>query len=555
LQDYVDWSSTVNHAGNTDITSSPVKGDTSFTIANWPVGVPQVNDLSQISVMNQYDANAGEVGDSALVVSTSGWEYTSRQVVRITNVTGSGATRTVYFTPALMMDLPSSLSPKIASTADAMGGTIDTAEGVGVECIAFFNHDSSSAYGGVGMNQSYGCWQYGVSSHASANYCGSFGMALKCEIRRGWYTHRQGVGSNGASIVFQSASSCLIADSVFGETNDPAWELFGYNSGNVFAYNYAPTASSPNNNHNPHEHHHTFEGNVTTYMLSDGYFGGDSENTVLRNYFFGHRYASPEGGALQFAIAGHYGRRRFSYNDNLVGNILGTTNYADGDVTGGLPNIGNSSSNGTASAIGGDRHLHMSSTGGIDGTLTTRTSDTAGVITMTTLVAADITNPNQLNSDYNAVGLTWGNKITGRRNFTVSSVSGSTFSISGGSGTNLPAESTAVKVWMGSSGYQELDSDVDGTLVEKGNYIVSGAGGSTSSTGGDTVPNSYVYNSKPTWFRSLSWPPYDGASPVFDKYRIPASYRYLNGTDPAAEGASSTLTATTLNVTTINKVP
>lgn len=55
--------------------------------------------------------------------------------------------------------------------------------------------------------------------------------------------------------------------------------------------------------------------------------------------------------------------------------------------------------------------------------------------------------------------------------------------------------------------------------------------------------DSYVYASKPAYFGSLAWPPYDPATPRSSKTEdieaIPAGYRFLNGVDPPASGGSA----------------
>jgi hypothetical protein len=48
-----------------------------------------------------------------------------------------------------------------------------------------------------------------------------------------------------------------------------------------------------------------------------------------------------------------------------------------------------------------------------------------------------------------------------------------------------------------------------------------------------TLPNSYYYPSKPAYFNSLTWPPFDPTNPgAASVNSIPAGYRYTHGTDP-----------------------
>ena len=85
----------------------------------------------------------------------------------------------------------------------------------------------------------------------------------------------------------------------------------------------------------------------------------------------------------------------------------------------------------------------------IAGTLTTRTSDTAGVITVT---AHAVTTGDK-------IGIFW---TTGQRHYvTVDSTNATTITISAGAGDNLPADESAVTV----SKPLELDALVDGDAI------------------------------------------------------------------------------------------
>jgi len=105
----------------------------------------------------------------------------------------------------------------------------------------------------------------------------------------------------------------------------------------------------------------------------------------------------------------------------------------------------------------------------------------------------------------------------------------------------------------GTGGFQELDLDVFPTTIFKANYstetdsIISG-----ESIGSDTLPNSLFRSSKPAYFGNLAWPPINSLSPFNAELtnanfaRIPAGYRYVNGTDPPPDGGGSSIQ--TLNV-------
>ena len=102
-------------------------------------------------------------------------------------------------------------------------------------------------------------------------------------------------------------------------------------------------------NHGPHDMMNLWESNVSEMFGSDGYFGGSSHGTVLRNYFTG---VNPNSGNTDNPVRFN----RLSYYYNMVGNILGSSQmspakYAEtqdncgGTCSGiyrlGWPNIGN----------------------------------------------------------------------------------------------------------------------------------------------------------------------------------------------------------------------
>jgi hypothetical protein len=96
----------------------------------------------------------------------------------------------------------------------------------------------------------------------------------------------------------------------------------------------------------------------------------------------------------------------------------------------------------------------------------------------------------------------------------------------------------------GPGGFQELDLGVQATLIRKGNYnFFNKAIPAAESLGGDSLPNSLYLTGKPSWFGNLAWPPMNPASPgtpssASEIYaKIPAGYRFVNGSNPP--GASS----------------
>jgi hypothetical protein len=91
----------------------------------------------------------------------------------------------------------------------------------------------------------------------------------------------------------------------------------------------------------------------------------------------------------------------------------------------------------------------------------------------------------------------------------------------------------------GSNGYQELDTQVLPTTIQKGNFIYHS--NTLQPLGSDPLPNSLYLSGKPVWFGSLQWPPVNPSAPnavrdkskayidqwwsIFNKF--PAGQRYV----------------------------
>lgn len=97
----------------------------------------------------------------------------------------------------------------------------------------------------------------------------------------------------------------------------------------------------------------------------------------------------------------------------------------------------------------------------------------------------------------------------------------------------------------GGNTLQELDLNVKNTMIRHGNYDYLTKSILWDSTITDhSIPSSYYRTSKPWFFGSLAWPPFDPASPpgAFNNAnlsRIPAGYRFVNGFDPPGAGVIS----------------
>jgi hypothetical protein len=82
---------------------------------------------------------------------------------------------------------------------------------------------------------------------------------------------------------------------------------------------------------------------------------------------------------------------------------------------------------------------------------------------------------------------------------------------------------------VGPGGYQELDTEVEKTMIRKGNWNAADKAIRASEAITVTLPASLYRETKPSWFRSLAWPPFDAKAPAEKPDAIPAGYRFTHG--------------------------
>ena len=258
--------------------------------------------------------------DPNVVVSTIGGSRYTRQVNLITAISGT----TITVKNPLLTDFNTG-SPRVKYTF------LHTSFS-GIEDLKL---DHST--GGSGTNMSfqycYACWLKGVESYKPAGYHMIILGTLNLEIRDSFIHDAQTYGPNNAGIavygapLYGSNSSGKIENNVFDRLF-PGIEMQNSSSGFYIGYNYAygsmasatnaPVTWMMSDNHGPHDMMNLWEGNVSELFGSDGYFGGSSHGTVLRNYFTGY---NPNSGNTDNPIRFN----RLSYFYNLVGNVLGST--------------------------------------------------------------------------------------------------------------------------------------------------------------------------------------------------------------------------------------
>ncbi len=465
---YVGTSSDYQHnwpsSGNT-ITAGLSKDSTTLTMAD--TSAFAVGNMVQIKFANQWDNTAVQAG-AIPIASLSSFAGERRQTTRVSAKTSSTLT----------------ISPGIYHTPDAgLGATVWVdqlqTDGVGLEDFTVDSANGGSAIYPIYFEQCFGCWVKNVKSTNTTNYHIFFWDSLKCEIRHCYLDNRNSDGSNGAGILFDTDSACLVEDNIVTRMF-PIIEINQGSCGNVFAYNLFEDSQTSgtiganiDTNHGPHNSFNLYEGNIAGNVEADGYFGGVSQDTLYRNWITGTIH---DQSVQSFVIS----LKRFTRDYSIIGNILGNSggSTTPGDQYNfGQPNIGNGDSVGTAEPTTGDFWTDWA----------TMKSNTPG----------NLLDPG--------------------------------------------------------SHFQELDLDVENSVIKKANYYIPTAAiPADEGLSGDTLSSSLYITAKPAYFASLTWPPFDPASPGTPNYdRIPASYRYVHGVDPGG-GGTPTPTPTPATITTLS---
>lgn len=476
-------------SGNT-VTAGLTKGSTQLSIADTSAFSPG----QLIKVVTDNDPTLP-------VVSVYGYQGLRCQMTRVTAKTAT--TLTIF--PALYGDY--------SSTRTVVRAARSQANSVGIESMVIDMSRSSATFS-VWLQQAYGCWVKDVHVRYSANYHLFLNDSLNCEVRRSNLQELNHSGSNGAGLLCNTISGCLIEDNIITKAF-PLIEVNHGSSGNVFAYNFGEDSGpgvAIDSNHGPHNNYNLYEGNIAPNLQSDGYYGSASHDTVFRNWFHG---------TLDNRMAWAVSLNRFTRNYTLVGNILlkeGLPWAGDG-VSLGNPNMGNGDSRGSAPPW---------TDGLVQGAGLLSQSGQA----VTTTVG--MFNRNHVGSFIYFPSVNALASITAYQDSQHVTLNTSQ------SLTNVP-----YIVSPGPAGYQGLDSGVAATLIRRGNFYYYRAGiPAAEALGNETLPNSLFRTEKPAWFGNLAWPPFDPTRPAPTALSIPAGFRAAKGMDPS--GSDSVAESTPL---------
>ena len=191
---------------------------------------------------------------------------------------------------------------------------------------------TGNAVAPISFTQCYGCWLFNVEIEYCAGHFFSGLDCVNCQIQD-CYAHNQLGSAGGSEGIDWVGQDCynLTENNICNQAGFP--EIIngdgnGGNCGNVVAFNFlanletgAPvTGGAIGDNHGPHQAMNLYEGNVAQSIWSDGYYGSSEHGTFFRNWFTGQWPESSYSFPMIVSL-GHW-----SYNYNIIGNVLGSPN-------------------------------------------------------------------------------------------------------------------------------------------------------------------------------------------------------------------------------------
>ncbi len=520
---------------STTVTGTKAFKQTALTVTS-PTGFA-TGQMVELAIENETD-NTRIIAGAIPRFYVDGTDEASSSIVLITDVTGS----VITIFPGLPFDCTN-----YAVQLTNMGGVPSfRLSNIGWESLTFDgNAVNATMFQSTHMDN---CWLYDVEVKDFNNYGIFFGWSYRCQVEKCIVGPGRAGGSNSAGILNDTGTANLFANNIIKAVSSSTQQNAG-SLGNVWAYNfydYNPTGNVMLISHSSGNCQNLYEGNIAMLWKADGYFGCCFLETMFRNWFTA---SNNEGTLAIVSMAAN----RFTRNFAQVGNVYGWDGVVDDTRSYGNPNIGNGAAIGFAGPTGlsdqegqpdysqpgygeneyiiqaedifeGDFWVDWKMTG----TMTTRVSDTEAIFTMSGGYFID--NGTQITTT-----IYWNSRANRRTNMEVTNVSGLSITLSSNVNTGgdvLPTNGTVVDVWMGSQGWQERDLDVKPSFTEDHNYLGNAEGvGSVENPTIETLPDSFVYPSQPSWWAENSfggnWPAINPDDPEFDITIIPAGYRFF----------------------------
>lgn len=459
------------------ISSGATKGSTQIVVAaTTGMAVGQLIWIEQENVSPVFGFGAGTGSGPAQLNSDRLNDNTAVVNVRVmvTNISGT----TVTFDPPLPFTFDGS---PIASGYNSLGGSSD----FGIEDLTI-NGSSAAGTQAVNFIGCYNFWMKNVELTGFQKRGIVPSWSCRMEVR-GCYIH-EGAGGhdNGYAVECNALNNSLFEDNIWYKCQASHFLQGGCNA-NVIAYNAVFHTYNQDSglgwmaggfvaNHSPYPMFNLYEGNYVNSIQPDFYYGGSRYGTIFRNYIPATDVLTEE-----HRQALSIDSRQWDYC--VVGNILGI-NTAPASIVLDLPNV----------------TLNFTVSGALSWTYAADGTDNDYAYSSNRIYRLGYpfigSNPYTSSADPPAPDDTQLNRLD-----LSTKTTGTHYTLLHG---NWDAANDAI-VW---------DADITN----------------------HSIPNSMYLSAKPSYFGSLSWPPYDPSnlpSSMEDALsKIPAGYRLLNNANP-----------------------
>jgi hypothetical protein len=308
-----------NWATPIPIISGGTKGSTSITLGSTSnlysgelLWLEQADDGINVFGYGVADGTPASNGDDRLNDGT----HDLNMRVLVTNIVGN----VVSFTPALLFDFDTNLSPQAVGFGGIQGPMFSGLEELTVE--------GSAGAIGVGLTGTYAFWLKDVELTGWATFGFEIGYGCVCTEVRECYVHEPASYDRnyGYAMQLDSANNTLVEDNIFW--HNEAGIIVQGSCGNVFGYNFLfqgynnyggvnIMSKSLYGNHTPYPNMNLFEGNYSSGYQQDFFYGPGRDNTLFGNYLTG---TDPDVTQSRVCVS----LDSHQWSNNVVGNILGS---------------------------------------------------------------------------------------------------------------------------------------------------------------------------------------------------------------------------------------
>jgi len=353
------------------LSGSPQKGDTTLTLGSSNGSGCNVAVGTWIEVYGNDDPTlisaTGTDGHCDWCGNNTGF-YLQIQIVRVTAITsgsgGSGSTITIskplYYPPYTASATVA--GPGGGGTKTEPAGAKYTIITFPTQKAGFENLRIDGSKHDIGSNQilllqgCLYCWVKNVETYMTGNSSGSAHMELDYtygnEIRdSAFHDQRSGASGAGYGVYFQFVNSdAKVENNLVWHSRH--WIVYqGGGSGTAILYNYADDGytddltyfASGRTSHGGHPYFNLFEGNITSHIAADDFWGSSSHDVFFRNWIRGgepNTVYSGGSGIGSFppnsgfdAVDLYTGQPYYAYINNVLGNA-GSSSGTCGTGTG-----------------------------------------------------------------------------------------------------------------------------------------------------------------------------------------------------------------------------